>query len=54
MSWKGDGFEWTESIITGVIPAELKRLFRALRAPSSPGPLEAKVLFEVMIQIGDV
>ena len=35
MSWKEHGCRWTESLMTGVVQGELKRLFAAVRAASS-------------------
>ena len=53
MSWKEHGCRWTESLMTGVVPGDLRRLFAAVRAASSRGPAKAKLFFEDMIQIGE-
>ena len=51
MSWKEHGCRSTESSMAGVVPRQLKRLFVAVRAPSSQGPAKAKVFLEDIIQI---
>ena len=53
MSWKEHGCRWTESLMAGVVPGELKRLFAAVRAVSSRGRAKAKLFVEDMIQIGE-
>ena len=53
MSWKQHGCRWTESLITGLVPGELKRLFAAVKAASPQGPEKAKLFLEDMIQIGE-
>ena len=53
MSWKEHGCRWTESLMTGVVPGELMRLFAAVRAASSRGPAKAKLFPEDMIHIGE-
>ena len=53
LSWKEHGCRWAESLMTGVVPGELKRLFAAVRAALSLGPAKAKLLLEHMIQIGE-
>ena len=53
MSWKEHGSRWTESLMAGVVPGELKRLFRAVRAVSSRRPAKAKLFLKDMIQIGE-
>ena len=53
MSWKEHGCGWTESLMTGVVPGDLKRLFATVRAASSRGPAKAKRFLEDMIQIGE-
>ena len=53
MSWKEHGCRWTESLMTGVVPGALKRLFAMVRAASSRGPTKAKLVVEDMIQIGE-
>ena len=49
MSWKEHGCKCMESLITGVVLGELKRLFAAVRAASSRGPPKAKLFLEDMI-----
>ena len=53
ISWKEHGCRWTESLMTGVVPRELKRLFAAVRTASSRGSAKAKLFLEDMIQIGE-
>ena len=53
MSWKEHGCRWTESLVIGVVPGDLKRLFATVRAASSRGPAEAKLFLEDMIQVGE-
>ena len=53
MSLKEHGSRWTESLMAGVVPGELKRLFEAVRAASSRGPAKAKLFLEDMIRIGE-
>ena len=53
MSWKEHGCKWTESLMAGVVPGDLKRLFATMRAASSRGPAKAKLFLEDMIQIGE-
>ena len=53
LAWKEHGCRWTESLMTGVVPGDLKRLFAAVRAASSRGPAKAKLFLEDMIQIGE-
>ena len=52
LAWKEHGCRWTESLMAGVVPGDLKRLFAAVRAASSGGPAKAKLFVEDMIQIG--
>ena len=52
-SWKEHGCRWTEFLMAGVVPGELKQLFAAMRAASSRGPAKAKLFVEDMIQIGE-
>ena len=42
-----------ESLMAGVVPGELKRIFAAVRAASSRGPVKAKLFLGDMIQIGE-
>ena len=51
MSWKEHGCMWTESLMTGVVPGELKRLFATVRAASPRGPAKAKLFLEGMFQV---
>ena len=51
MSVKEHGWRWTESLMTGVVLGELKRLFAAMRAALSRGPEKAKLFLEDIIQI---
>ena len=53
LAWKEHGCRWTESLMTGVVPGDLKRLFAAVRAASSRGSAKAKLFMEDMIQIGE-
>ena len=53
LAWKEHGCEWTESLMAGVVPGDLKRLFATGRAASSRGPAKAKHFVEDMIQIGE-
>ena len=53
MSWKEHGYRWTETLMTGVVPGELWRLFAALRAVSSRAPAKARLFVEDMIHIGE-
>ena len=50
---KEHGCTWTESMMTGVVPGELKRLFATVRAATHRGPGKAKLFLEDMIQIGE-
>ena len=47
------GCRWTESLMAGVVPGDLKRLFATVRAESSTGPAKAKLFMDDMIQIGE-
>ena len=51
LAWREHGCRWTESLMAGVVPRDLKRLFAAVRAASSRGPAKAKVFVEDMIRI---
>ena len=53
MAWREHGCKWTESLMAGVVPGDLKRLFAAVRAASSRGPAKAKLFVEEMIQVGE-
>ena len=50
---KEHGCRWTESLVAGVVPGDLKRLFATVRAASSKGPAKAKLFMEDMIEIGE-
>ena len=47
------GCRWTESLMAGVVPGDLKRVFAAVRAASSRGPAKARLFVEDMVQIGE-
>ena len=53
LAWKEHGCTWTDSLMAGVVPGDLKRLFATVRAASSRGPPKAKLFVEDMIQIGE-
>ena len=53
MSSKKHGCKWTESLLEGVVPVELKQLFATVRVASSRGPANAKLFVEDMIHIGE-
>ena len=53
MSWKEHSCRWMESLITRVVPGELKRLFATVRAARPRGPAKAKLFLEDMIPIGE-
>ena len=53
LAWKEHGCNWTESVMTGVVPGDLKWLFAAVRAASSRGSAKTKLFLEDMIQIGE-
>ena len=53
LAWKEHGCRWTESLMVGVVPGDVKRLFATVRAVSSRGPPKAKLFVEDMIQIGE-
>ena len=53
LTYKEHGCSWTESLMTALIPRDLKRLFAAVRAASSRGSAKAKLFMEDMIQIGE-
>ena len=52
-AWKEHGCRLTESLMTGFVPGDLKRLFTVVRAASSRGSAKAKLFMEDMIQIGE-
>ena len=53
LAWSEHGCTWMESLMAGVIPGDLKRLFAAVRAASSRGPAKAKLFVEDMVQVGE-
>ena len=53
LAWRQHGCKWTESLMAGVIPGDLKRQFAAVRAASSRGPAKAKLFVEDMVQVGE-
>ena len=53
LAWREHGCRWTESLMAGVVPGDLKRLFAAVRAASSRGPAKAKLFVEDLIQVGE-
>ena len=53
MLWKEHGCRWTESLMTGVVGADLKRLIAAVMDALSRGPVKAKLFPQDVIQIGE-
>ena len=53
VAWREHGCRWTESLMAGVVPGDLKRQLAAVRAASSRGPAKAKLFVEDMVQIGE-
>ena len=53
LAWKEHGCSWTESVMAGVVPGDLKRLFATGQAASSQGSAKAKLFMEDMIRIGE-
>ena len=53
MSWRERGRDGPESLLAGVVPSYLRRLFAMVRAASFRGPAKAKVLLEDMILRGE-
>ena len=53
VAWREHGCRWTESLMAGVVPGDLKRLFAAVRAASSRGRAKARLFVEDMVQIGE-
>ena len=53
VAWREHGCRWTESLMAGVVPGDMKRQFAALRAASSRGPAKAKLSVEDMVQVGE-
>ena len=52
VAWREHGCRWTESLMAGVVPGDLERLFAAVRAASSQGPAKARLFVEDMVQVG--
>ena len=53
VAWREHGCRWTESLMAGVVPGDVKRLFAAVRAASSRGRAKARLFVEDMVQIGE-
>ena len=53
VAWRQHGCRWTGSLMAGVVPRDLKRLFAAVRAASSGGPAKARLFVDNMVQIGE-
>ena len=53
VAWREHGCRWTESLMAGVVPGDLKRQFAAVRAASSRGSAKARLFVEDMVQIGE-
>ena len=53
VAWREHGCRWTESLMAGVVPGDLKRQFAAVRAASSRGPAKAKLFMQHMVQVGE-
>ena len=53
MAWREHGCRWTKSLMAGVVPGDLKRLFAAVRAALSRGPAKAKLFVEDRLQVGE-
>ena len=53
VAWREHGCRWTESLMAGVVPGDLKRLFAAVRAASSRGPAKVRLFVEDMVQNGE-
>ena len=51
--WREHGCRWTEPLMAGVVPGDLKRQFAAVRASSSRGPAKAKLCVQDMVQVGE-
>ena len=49
LACKEHGCKWTESLMAGVVPGDLKRLFTAVQAASSRGSAKAKLFLEHII-----
>ena len=53
MAWREHGCRWEESLMAGVVPRDVNRLFAAMRVASSRGPAKAKLFVEVIVQVGE-
>ena len=53
LAWREHGCRWTESLMAGLLPGDLKRQFAAVRAASSRGPAKAKLFAEDMVRVGE-
>ena len=53
VAWREHGCRWTESLLAGVVPGDLKRQFAAVRAASSRGPAKPKLFVEDVVQVGE-
>ena len=53
LAWREHGCTWTESLMAGVIPGDLKRQFAAVRAASSRGLGKAELFVEDVVQVGE-
>ena len=51
VAWREQGCRWTESLMVGVVPGDLRRQFTAVQAVSFWGPAKAKLLMEDMVQV---
>ena len=45
VAWREHGCRWTESLMAGVVPGDLKRLLAAVRAASTRGPATPRILW---------
>ena len=53
MASREHGCRWTESLMAGVVPGDLKQIFPAVRAALSRGRAKAKLFVEDMVQFGE-
>ena len=51
MAWREHGCRWTEYLMAGVVPGDLKRLLAAVRAASSRGPAKSKLIGEDIARV---
>ena len=54
MSWKEHGCRWTESLMTGVVPGDLRQLFAVVRAASSGGLLRRSCSWRTGSRLGKI